>query len=418
LREAETQGITLSNLENMMNFSRRSALQLFATAGLVPRFGGVAFAGDWNAVAAAAKGQEVFFNAWGGSYPINAYIQWAADEVAKRYGVKVTHVKLSDTGEAVKRVRAEVAASKKDGSVDLIWINGENFKVMKAEKLLFGPFAEDLPSFANVDTKGKPSTLQDFSEKVEGLEAPWGMAQFTFFADGAKLAKPPLAMKEFLNFAKANPGRVTYSAPPDFHGTTFVKQAMVEVVGDKSIFAAAIDKAGFEASVAKPLYEYLDALRPSLWRAGKQYPKAQTDITQMVSDGELLIGLTFNPNEPANLVAAGKLPKTTLAWQNSGGTIGNTHFVAIPTNTKAKEGAQILANFLLSPEAQARKADIKIWGDPTVLDVAKLSGDEAKAFAAASGPGAVTIPGPVLLEPHASFVRLIEESWLARYGQG
>ena len=401
-----------------MNFTRRSALQLFAAAGLTPMLGRAAFAGDWQAITNAAKGQEVFFNAWGGGDTINAYIQWAADEVARRYGVKVTHVKLSDTGEAVKRVREEVAAGKKDGSVDLIWINGENFRTMKTEKLLFGPFAEGLPSFANVDTKGKPSTLQDFTEKVEGLEAPWGMAQFTFFADGAKLAKPPLSMREFLDFAKANPGRVTYSAPPDFHGTTFVKQAMVEAVADKSIFAKPIDKAGFEASVAKPLYEYLDALRPSLWRDGKQYPKAQADITQMVSDGELLIGLTFNPNEPANLVAAGKLPKTTIAWQNSGGTIGNTHFVAIPTNAKAKEGAQVFADFLLSPEAQAKKADIKVWGDPTVLDVNKLSGEDAKGFAAALGPGAVTIPGPTILEPHASFVKLIEESWLAKYGQG
>ena len=398
-----------------MNLTRRSALKLFAA---VPLFTSAAFAGNWKAVEATAKGQEVFFNAWGGGDTINAYIQWAADEVMKRYGVKVTHVKLADTGEAVKRVRDEVAAGKKDGTVDLIWINGENFKTMKTEKLLFGPFAADLPSFLNVDTKGKPTTLQDFTESVDGLESPWGMAQLTFFADSAKVAKPPLSMNEFLAFSKANPGRVTYSAPPDFHGTTFVKQAMVEAIADKSIFAKPVDKAGFDVSVVKPLYGFLDSLKPSLWREGKQYPKTQAEITQMVADGELLIGLTFNPNEPANLVAGGKLPKATIAWQNAKGTIGNTHFVAIPVNAKTKEGAQVFANFLLSPGAQAKKADIKVWGDPTVLDVAKLQGDDAKAFAAAIGPGAVTIPGPTILEPHASFVKLIEESWLAKYGQG
>ena len=398
-----------------MKLTRRSALQLFAVA---PLFSTSAFAGDWKAIETAAKSQEVFFNAWGGGDTINAYIQWAADEVLNRYGVKVTHVKLADTGEAVKRVRDEVAAAKKDGTVDLIWINGENFKTMKSEKLLFGPFATDLPSFANVDTKGKPTTLQDFTESVDGLESPWGMAQLTFFADGAKVAKPPLSMLELLAFAKANPGRVTYSAPPDFHGTTFIKQVMVEVLADKSIFAKTAVKASFDAAVAKPLYDFLDALKPSLWREGKQYPKTQSEITQMVADGELLIGITFNPNEPANLVASGKLPKTTIAWQNSGGTIGNTHFVAIPINANAKEGAQVFANFLLSPEAQAKKADIKVWGDPTVLNVANLQGEDAKAFAAVSGPGAVTIPGPTILEPHSSFVKLIEESWLAKYGQG
>ncbi len=401
-----------------MNFTRRSALQLLAGASLTPLFVHAAIAADWNAILAAAKGQEVFFNAWGGGDTINAYIQWAGEEVAKRYGVKVTHVKLADTGEALKRVREEVGAGKKDGSVDLIWINGENFKTMKTEKLLFGPFAESLPGFANVDTKGKPTTLQDFSEKVEGLESPWGMAQLTFFADGAKVKQPPLSMKELLDFAGANPGRVTYSAPPDFHGLTFVKQVMVEAVADQSLLAAPINKVGFDGKIAGPLFAYLDALRPHLWREGKQYPKSQAEITQMVSDGELLAGLTFNPNEPANLVAAGKLPATTIAWQNRAGTIGNTHFVAIPANAKARAGAQVFANFLLTPEAQAKKADIKVWGDPTVLDVAKLQGDDAKAFAAVSGPGAVSIPGPAILEPDASFVKLIEESWLAKYGQG
>jgi putative thiamine transport system substrate-binding protein len=396
--------------------NRRTALQLFAASTFLP-FSGNAFAGDWKAIEAAAKGQEVFFNAWAGSDTINAYIAWAGEQIKARYGVTLTHVKITDTGEAVKRVRDEVAAGKKDGSVDMIWINGENFRVMKTEKLLFGPFVSSLPSFAYVDVNGKPTTLQDFSESVDGLEAPWGMAQLTFFADGSKVTKPPLSMKELLEFAKANKGRVTYSAPPDFHGTTFVKQAMVEAVADRSIFANPIDKAGFEA-VAKPLYEFLDALRPNLWREGKQYPKTQSEITQMLADGELMIGYTFNPNEAANLVASAKLPQTTVAWQNAGGTIGNTHFVAIPVNAKAQAGAQVVANFLLSPEAQARKADLKTWGDPTVLDVSKLVGDDAKMFAATTAAGSVSIPGPTILEPHASFVKLIEESWLAKYGQG
>lgn len=400
-----------------MELNRRLLLKALASAAAVPFAGRPVLAADWAATLAAAKGQEVFFNAWGGGDAINAYIQWAADEAAKRFGYKVTHVKLSDTGEAVKRVRDEVAAGKKDGTVDLIWINGANFKAMKTEKLLYGPFAEQLPNWQFVDVAGKPTVRQDFTESTDGLECPWGMAQLTFFVDGAKVAKPPLSMKELLDFAKANPGRVTYPAPPDFHGTTFVKQALIETIADRSLLAKEIDAAGF-AAAAKPLFDFLDALGPSLWRGGKQYPKSQAEITQMLADGELLLGLTFNPNEPANLVATGKLPKSTLAFQFSGGTIGNTHFVAIPVNATAKEAAQVFADFLLSPEAQARKNDLKTWGDPTVLDVKKLPPDEAKAFAGADVPGAVTMPGPALLEPHASFVKLIEDSWLRKYGTG
>jgi putative thiamine transport system substrate-binding protein len=141
-------------------------------------------------------------------------------------------------------------------------------------------------------------------------------------------------------------------------------------------------------------------------------------VTQMVADGELLVGLTFNPNEPANLVAAGTLPASTIAWQHEKGTIGNTHFVAIPVNATAQAGAQVFANFLLSAEAQAKKNDLKTWGDPTVLAVSKLSGDDAKMFMADAVPGSVSLPGPAVLEPHASWVGALEKAWLARYGRG
>jgi putative thiamine transport system substrate-binding protein len=141
----------------------------------------------WPAVESRARGQTVYFNAWAGSEQINAYLQWAAAEVLSRHGVRLEHVKISDAAEVVKRVRAEKAAGKQDGTVDLVWINGENFLTMKRESLLFGPFAESLPAFQLVDVVGKPTTRIDFSEPVEGMEAPWGMAQLTFFADRRKV---------------------------------------------------------------------------------------------------------------------------------------------------------------------------------------------------------------------------------------
>ena len=386
-------------------------------AAFLPMLGRTSYAADWAAIEAEANGQTVYFNAWAGSDTINAYITWAAEEVKKRYGVTVSHTKITDTAEVVKRVREEVAAGKTDGSVDLVWINGENFRAMKNDKLLFGPWSESTPNYALVDTEGKPTTRQDFSEAVEGLESPWGMAQLTFFADGANIATPPQSINELISFAVKNPGRVTYPAPPDFHGTTFLKQVLYESVPDISVFARPGDETTFKQ------YEDLWAnslaeLHKVSWRDGKQFPKAQADVTNMVADGELLIGITFNPNEPANLVAAGRMPATTVAWQHTKGTIGNTHFVAIPANAKAKAGAQVFANFLLSPEAQAKKNDLKTWGDPTVLAVSKLSEVDAKLFTTAAAPGSVSLPGPALLEPHASWVVLLESAWLKRYGQG
>ncbi len=390
--------------------NRRFFLAASAASLVFPR---LAHAAGWSAIEAEAKGQTVYFNAWAGSGAINSYIAWAAGEVKARFGFSVEHVKITDAAEVVKRVRDEVAAGKQDGSVDLVWINGENFRAMKRGKLLFGPFAESLPNFRFVDVAGKPTTRQDFSEPVDGLESPWGMAQFTFFADGAKVATPPRSMAALAAFAAANPGRVTYPAPPDFHGTTFMKQALAETIADaKALYREA------DAAAAAPLFAFLDGLRQSLWREGKQFPQSQAQVTQMVADGELLVGLTFNPNEPANLVAAGTMPSSTIAWQHEKGTIGNTHFVAIPVNAKAKAAAQVFADFLLSPEAQAKKNDIKVWGDPTVLAVSKLPAEQRAAFTSAAAPGSVTLPGPTLLEPHASWVGVLEKAWLERYGKG
>ncbi len=369
---------------------------------------------SWAEIEARAKGQTVYFNAWAGSPQVNAYIAWAADEVNTRHGIALEHVKLTDTAEAVRRVRDEVKAGG-EGSADLIWINGQNFHVMKEEQLLFGPFTEELPNFALVDIDGKPTTIVDFAEGTEGLESPWGMAQLTFFADGAKLDTPPMSMMELLDLARDEPGRITYPAPPDFHGTTFVKQALAETIEDRAMLPLSIDKDEF-TEATKPLFEFLDQLHPYLWREGKQFPQSQAQVTQMLADSELLVGLTFNPNEPANLVASDTLPATTIAWQNRGGTIGNTHFVAIPINAKSKAAAEVVANFLLSPEAQARKADLKIWGDPTVLDMGKLTPAQRGLFSRAKEPGAVKEPARTIPEPHGSWVPLIEAAWLERYG--
>ena len=399
------------------NVSRRTVLAAIGgamAAGVTFRLAAQSGA-DWSAVEARARGQTVYFNAWAGSERINAYLQWAGVELQRSYAVKLEHVKISDTAEVVKRVRSEKAAGKVDGSVDLVWINGENFLAMKREALLFGPFAESLPSFAYVDVVGKPTTRIDFSEPVAGLEAPWGMAQLTFFADRKRVPTPPRSMPAMLDFARANPGRLTYPRPPDFHGVTFVKQALVELCPDRSVLYRPFTPLAM-AGASVPLWAYLDALHPLSWRGGRQFPQNAAAVRQMMSDGELMLALTFNPNEAANEIAAKRLADSVYSFQLSGGTLGNTHFLAIPFNASARAGAQVVANFLLSPMAQARKADIAQWGDPTVLALDKLPPADRARFASSPLPGQVEQTMPVIPEPHASWVDPLEKEWLRRYG--
>ena len=396
--------------------NRRHALALLGSS-LVAGASHKAFAADtaWDAITKEARGQTVYFNAWAGAEPINAYIRWAGQQTLERFGVRVEHVKISDAADVVKRVRNEKAAGKPDGTVDLVWINGENFLAMKRESLLYGPFSAKLPHYALVDTQGKPTTTLDFAEPVEGMEAPWGMAQLTFMVDSKLTPKPPQNTQELLAFAKANPGRVTYPRPPDFHGSTLLKQFLLDLHTERGACYKPFTPEAF-AKASTPLWAYLDALHPQLWRGGKQFANNAATMRQMLADGELRWALTFNPNDAANEIAAGRLQTSVISYQFAGGTIGNTHFVAIPVNARAKAGAMVFANFLLSAEAQARKADISIWGDPTVLAVNKLSATEQTLFVGKSAPGQVHNAAPAIPEPHGSWVEPLEKEWLKRYG--
>lgn len=399
-----------------VNTSRRHFLAAMPLALSLPAWAQGTNTPEWARTLAAARGQTVYFNAWAGSERINAYLQWAAAELQKQYGVKLEHVKISDAADVVKRVRTEKESGRggDSGTVDLIWINGENFASMKRDGLLFGPWAETVPNFALVDVVGKPSTRSDFSVPTDGLEAPWGMAQLTFFADSRRLPKQPQNMAELLALAQSQSGRISYPRPPNFHGTTFVKQALLETTRDAAALGKPFNASAF-ASVTAPLWQYLDALHPHLWRGGKQFPQNSAAIRQMMADGELVLALTFNPNEAANEIAAQRLPATVQSWQFAKGTIGNTHFVAIPFNARAKAGAQVVAHFLMSPAAQARKADISVWGDPTVLDLARLSPADRALFGDKPQPGQVARTAPTLPEPHASWVDPIEKEWIRRY---
>nr|WP_298373203.1 ABC transporter substrate-binding protein [uncultured Halomonas sp.] len=374
---------------------------------------------DWASIETRAKGQTVYWNAWGGDANTNDYIDWVSGQMQSRFDIDVVHVKLGDTAEAVSRVLAEKAAGNdEDGAIDLIWTNGENFAAMKKNGLLYGPWAEQLPNFALTAPDDNPEMRSDFTLPVEGLEAPWGKAQITFYYDSDRVESPPRTMRELLEWARNNPGRFTYPLVPDFLGSTFLKQALLGLIDDPAPLYAPVNEANFE-NVTAPLWDYLDALHPNLWRSGQSFPNSGSALRQLMGDGELSLAFTFNPLEPAAAVADYQLPPSTRSYVLDDGTLGNVHFVAIPFNASHKTGALMLANFLLSPEAQAHKQDIEVWGDATVLALDTLSEKQRQAFAALpDNPATLPIEAlqRTLAEPHPSWMERLEQEWLTRYG--
>lgn len=206
---------------------------------------------DFQQIAARARGQTVYWNAWGGSPETNAFLRWVGEQVKARYGVTLTHVRLRDTAEAVTRVLAEKQAGRLiGGGIDLIWINGPNFLAMKTQGLLFGPMTETLPNWKHVDTINRPSNIVDFTVPVEGFAAPWRTAQVVFVHDSARLPinRVPRSMAAMLDWAKAHPGRLAHPNGRNFLGSTFLKQALIEFALDKDALSRPVDEPAFAAA--------------------------------------------------------------------------------------------------------------------------------------------------------------------------
>jgi putative spermidine/putrescine transport system substrate-binding protein len=369
----------------------------------------------WPEIEARAKGQTVDWFMWGGFPSTNAYVNgYVAPRVKELYDITLRQVPVKDIAEVVGKLLAEKQAGKTaGGEVDLMWINGENFRTTKRHRLLHGPFADLLPNQKLVNWD-KPSVKNDFGEPVEGLESPWGSAQVVMIYDSKRTPAPPKTVAALLDWARKNPGRFTYPAPPDFTGSVFVRHVFYHAAGDVTGWQGPLDEGRFEAA-AGATYKLLRDLAPFLWRQGQTYPENPIRLSQLLADGEVDFAISYHPAEASKMILDGLYPATVRTYVFAEGTIANTHFVAIPFNAADKEGAMVVADFLISPEAQLKKADAAVWGDFPAIDIGRLEPEWQARFAALPR-GVATLPNDVLQqhqlpEPPAEILMRLEKGW-------
>ena len=407
-----------------MRITRRSLLGAAAAthAGMHAASGAAVAPIVWDEVVKAARGSAVAWNAWAGDDRTNAFIAWVAERMQMLHDVKIRHVRLRDTSEAVARVVAERAQGMltggklTGGSVDLIWINGADFLSMKQAGLLFGPFLDVLPHATLIDRAGKPGTMTDCTIAVDAMEVPWRMAQIVFVHDIARIAAPPRSMAATLLWAAAHPGRLTHPTARNVLGASFLTQALMEMAPDRSVLQRPATDATFGAATAA-MWTWYTALRPHLWRHGRVFPDSAAAQRTLMCDGEIDIMVSLNPAEAATSIANGTLPDTTRDYVPDGGTIGHCSFNAIPCNATHKAAAMLTADFLLSPEAQAHAMDARYLGSPTVLALDRLSpGDRALFDREAGGSGSQSAVSPqrLLPQPHPSWMIRVAMEWERR----
>jgi len=358
-----------------------------------PTGSGAADASGFAAIARQARGQTVRWWMYGGDDRINAYVDTVVAPAAAKAGVTVRRVPITDTADAVQRVVSERRAGKNSGGgVDVIWINGENFAAGKKAGLWLKNWATALPNARYLDGSD-PTITTDFQVAVAGQEAPWSRAAFVYATDAAKVPDPPTSFDALMAYARAHPGRFTYPAPPDFTGSAFVRQ----VVAAK----------GEDAALT-----YLMDLKPFLYQQGRSYPKSGAELDDLFANGQVDFAMSYEVGFIRAGVRKGAFPRSTRPFLLQGTSLQNVSFVTIPANAAHRAAAQVLANLLLSPALQAKKADPAILGIPSVLDVAKLpTADRDALQASTSGPYVLRSLGKPLAEVAAGKVAPLEARW-------
>lgn len=336
---------------------------------------------DFADVLAEARGQTVRWWMFGGDARINAYLAEFVIPAAAERGVTLEQVPIDDTAAVVQRVLSEREAGRDTGgAVDLIWINGENFALGKEQGLWLEDWAGSLPNASLLDPADATLTT-DFGVPTEGQESPWSRAALVFAHDPARTPDPPATVAAFLDYARANPGRVTFPAPPDFTGSAFLRLAVQELGEDEAI-------------------EALREVRPFLFDEGRSQPEDEAELNRLFGDGQVDIAMSYDPGFVQSGVRNGTFADSTRPYAMER-TLVNVSFVVIPANAANQAGAKVVADLLLSPELQAIKADPAVLGIPTVLDLERLDEGRRALFADAS-------PSPYLIGPDG-FGELVPE---------
>ena len=322
----------------------------------------------WDSVLSRARGTTVVWRMWRGDPAVNRFVDaWVAPRLQAQFGVTLQAVS-GQGNELVDQLTVEQEAGVVVGTASLLWINGETFGALRDRTLLGGPWSHVLPAATPVDS-ASPIISRDFEQDPAGYESPWGTVQLALIYDSARTPQPPRTAAELAEWIRAHPGRFTYDQ--SFAGTTFLKGLLYTFGGGVDRFRGGFDSTRY-LTARTGLFAWLDSLKPVLWRKGTQYPPDVAALHRLFANGEIDFSLSNNQNEAVTKAMQGVIPKSSRALVLRDGTIANTHFLGIPANAPNAAGAMVVANFLLSPEAQLEKQRPSVWADGTVLRLDRL----------------------------------------------
>lgn len=379
-----------------------------ATTGADPR------AQTWVEIEAAARGATVHFAMWTGDPAINRYIrEFVAPRLTARFGITLNIVPAQ--GDIPNLLANELAAGQTESHYDLLWINGENFYKLRELGALYGPFTQRLPNDRYIDW-ANPHIARDFQQDVAGMEAPWGTVQLLLIIDGTRVPTAPSDITALAAWINSHPGRFTFDTA--FTGLSFLKTVMIALAGDRNALEGPFDESRYIV-LRDRAFAWLTTLRPALWRAGRSFPHSVGELHQLFANGEVDFTMSMNDGEVDNKVANGLFPATAQAYALDTGTLANSHYLGIPARAPHKAAALVVINELQSPEAQFEKIKPSVWGDGTVLDIARLPAPWPARFTALPArrhvPPRQLLAARALTEPSSEVMIRLERDFRAAF---
>lgn len=366
---------------------------------------------SWEEISKEAQGTTVNFMMWQGSTVINNYINnYVIPEVKNRFNIDLK-ISSGQGPEIVQLVMSERDASIDNGQVDMVWINGETFFQLRQIKGLWGPFVEQLPNAKLVNFKD-PYISMDFQQPVAYMEAPWSINQFCMLYDSTKLSTaPPATLDELAAFVKKYPG--TFTISNDFTGMTLLKSFLAELGGGNHALDGAFDEEKY-ITLSTKLWDYLNANKKYFWKKGQTFPSEQSKMNQLYAIGELYVLYGFGEGNIETKVNSGLYPKSTVGYPWKNGTVKNSNYLGILHNAPQKAGAMQVINFLMSPEAQLKKASKDGMDANTILDIDRLSPEFQDKFKTTMqrdyGPNMDDLKDYAMAEPAAEYmIKLFED---------
>lgn len=391
---------------------------------------------SWDDVLARAaeEGMVNWFH-WGGSDVLNVWIDQVVVPAMAEFGVALQTSRIPNTRDAVDLVLADAAAGRGigQGSVDAIWINGENFLTLSRQGLNFGSVTDKLPNaryfFLDPDDPRSGANLSDFGFPNNMEEVPWSGGQYACYVDTARLSRAdaPTDFAELEAWLRENPGRFTHIRPPHFNGNTFVQMVHYELNPEGSFapFQASADSYDPEefARLLAPGFEYLRRIEPFLLGGGGEdgrrgspiYPENDAAQEALFANGEIDMACEFGVYTVAVGIENGTFPETVenIIFPASG-QIKNKNFIGIPLNAPNPAAALVLANYLAEPANQISK--LSAIGYDLGVDVPLLSAeDQAAVIEAAPNLHGVTfeeLGNAAVPDTNSTLVDIIETVWI------